>query len=136
MKTVKKNQQDKYINYVKKRLDDWCEWYSQENSFGIGYASYTPEYQLMLLGIVNHRSSWQNFPVNCAAEEIEWLVNEMAQQNLNMATALRYYYFTDGALRTKAKKLSISHSVLKAYVDMAHQWLIGRLSFRFDSTKM
>ncbi len=70
----------------------------------------------------------RNLPENAEAEEIESLINEMAQHNLRMATALRYYYFTSGALRVKAKNLEISHGSFKIYVDMGHQWMVGRLS--------
>ena len=67
-------------------------------------------------------------PSNEEAEEIELLVKEMAEHNNNMALALRCQYFSYGGCRVKAKKLKISHMKYKLYVDMAHQWLIGRLS--------
>jgi hypothetical protein len=62
------------------------------------------------------------------AEEIEKLVREMALQNQSMALALRSYYFNRYSLRKQAKSAGISHTQLKALVDMAKQWVVGRLS--------
>ncbi len=52
--------------------------------------------------------------------------------NPTMTRALRFYYFQRGSLRYKAKKLAISHTQFKYYVDMAHQWLLGCLSGRHE----
>lgn len=79
-------------------------------------------------GNAQHSSGPKPLPCNEAAEEIEDLVKQMAEQNLTMADALRCQYFVTGTLRTRAARLKISHSHFKYYVDMAHQWLAGRLS--------
>lgn len=117
--------------YVKERLYDWADWYSRGNLYGLGYPDRTIEYRLMREGGLLIRGTGKKSPpTNAAAEEIEQCVNEMGQQNALMALALRYHYFTYGSLRKKSKSLGISHVQFKIYVDMAKQWLTGRLSQR------
>lgn len=122
------------IKYVKERLFRWAEFYSRGNFYGIGFSNCTIEYRLMKEGHVVKN----NFQSNCIyvdedAEEIEKLVKEMSQHDDSMALALRCYYFEKGGLRIKAKNINISHMQLKYYVDMAHQWLAGRLSNNANS---
>jgi hypothetical protein len=118
-----------FINYVEGRLNQWAEWYSRGNWNGLGYPSCSIEYRLMTEGFVERTSyASRTLSFHEEAEEVEMLVNEMSKQNHHMALALRCHYFTRGGLRTKAKKIEISHMQFKHYVDMAHQWLAGRLS--------
>ncbi len=117
-----------FVKYVEERLQQWAEWYSRGNLYGIGYPIYTVEYRLMTEGIVVRSTGPKPMPFNEEADEIEILIKEMAQQNQKMALALRCQYFSSGALRVKAKKLHISHSQFKYLLDLAHQWLAGRLS--------
>jgi len=119
---------DTFMHYLEERLNQWADWYSRGNFYGLGYPPYSTEYRLMTEGIVHRSDGSKRLPVNEAAEEIEALVKEMAHYNQVMALALRYQYFLTGGFRIKAVKLKISHSLFKYYVDMAHQWLAGRLS--------
>ncbi len=114
--------------YVQRRLQEWAEWFSRGNFYGLGYPSCSIEYRLMREGSITKHSGSRPLPCNTEAEEIEKLVKELSEQNNNLAIALRCFYFTNGSLRVKAKNVAISHVYLKYYVDMAHQWLMGRLS--------
>lgn len=67
-------------------------------------------------------------PNNQNAEEIEFLVNEMFGQNNKMALALRIHYFGKRKSRDRSIELEISATRFRIYVDMARQWLAGRLS--------
>jgi hypothetical protein len=117
-----------FVKYVEERLQQWAEWYSRGNLYGLGYPPYTLEYRLMTEGIVVRSTGPRPIPSHEEAEEMENLVKEMSHQNHKMALALRCQYFSSGALRIKAKKLHISHNQFKYYVDLGHQWLAGRLS--------
>jgi hypothetical protein len=124
---------EKFIKYVDQRLDQWAAWYSSGNSYGLGYPRRSMEHVLMTEGIVSRSNTPKFLPCNEDAEEIEALVVEMAKQNKKMALILRYYYFEPGALRIKAENFSANYSSIswkkfKDYVDMARQWMAGRLS--------
>lgn len=119
---------DKFMKYLEERLYQWAEWYSRGNLYGLGYPPCSLEYRIMTEGTIIRSTGSRSLPTNAAAEEIENLVREMSQQNQTMALALRCQYFNRGSLRIKAKRLNISHTQFKHYVDMAHQWLAGRLS--------
>lgn len=125
--TMKKTK-DQFIEYVEERLQQWAEWFSAGNFYGVGFPRCSIEYRIMTEGHVIRSTAEKSFQINSEAEEIEEMVNEMAIQNKNMALALRCHYFTQGSLRFKAKKAEISHMQFKYYVDMAHQWLVGRFS--------
>lgn len=117
--------------YVKQRLYDWADWYSRGNLHGLGYPDRTIEYRLMKEGgVLIKGTGHKSPPTNESAEEIERLVNEMARQNEAMALALRYQYFNHGNLNKKAETLGISRTRFKNYLEMAHQWMAGRLSVR------
>jgi hypothetical protein len=119
-----------FMHYLEERLYQWADWYSRGNFYGLGYPSCSMEYRMMTEGVVARNSRPKPLPSNEAAEEIEKLVKEMTEYNQTMANALRCQYFLPGSLRSKATKLDISHSHFKHYVDMAHQWLAGRLTTR------
>ena len=69
-------------------------------------------------------------PENAEAEEIEALVSEIARQTPKLAQALRAQYFDRGTLPFKARKIGVSRTQFKVYVDMGKQWLAGRLSIK------
>lgn len=122
-----------FIKYVEQRLDEWATWYSSGNSYGLGFPRRSIEHILMTEGIVPTSTKPQLLPCNEDAEEIEALVVEMGKQNNKMAYILRHHYFEPGALRAKAVCFSeihskVSYNKFKVYVDMAKQWLAGRLS--------
>lgn len=115
-------------HYLEERLYIWAEWYSRGNFYGLGYPSCSIEYRLMREGVLTRSTAPRPLPSNELAEEIEALVSEMNRYNHQMAMALRHQYFNRGSLRAKAKEMQISHMQFKRYVDMAEQWLIGRLT--------
>jgi hypothetical protein len=121
---------DNFMHYVERRLDHWAKWYSSGNSYGLGYPSEKIEYVLMTVGIMVKSTAAKPVPSDEEAEEIEALVTEMAIQNDKIASALRSQYYGNGLLADRAKKLGISYPQFKIYVDMARQWLAGRLSAR------
>jgi hypothetical protein len=118
---------DKFMFYVDKRLKEWVEWYSSDHS-GLGYPSRSIEYVLMTEGIVHRSPGTRVLLSNEEAEEIESLVVEMESYNKRMAIALRTQYFGKRKTRDRSDELKLSASRFRAYVEMAHQWLAGRLS--------
>lgn len=120
---------EQMLVYVERRLDEWARWYSRGNLPGLGYPPCSLEYRLMKAGGVRTQAPGQRFsPVNESADAMEKLVQEMALQNALMALALRRYYFHHRSLRTQATHVGVSYGKLKALVDMAKQWIVGRLS--------
>lgn len=119
---------ESFMQYLENRLEQWADWYLRGNFYGLGYPNCALEYRLLREGNIQRHSGPPRLRSNEAAEEIEDLVKQMAEYNLIMANALRCQYFMTGTLRTRAVHLKISHTHFKHYVDMAHQWLAGRLS--------
>jgi hypothetical protein len=122
------NIDENFLEYVEERLDQWAKWFSHGNSYGLSFSPCSIEYRLMTVGIINKNPGPKPLPYNEEAEEIEMLVNEMSKQNKMMADVLRYNYFTQGAVRSKAKQLDIPRLNFERNVEMARQWLAGRLS--------
>lgn len=118
------------LKAVQTRLEEWAEWYSRGQVYGLGYSSCRLDYRIMT-SVQTHRKGGQSLPSHPAAEEIESWVCEMAQHNQLMALALRAHYFHGGSLRAKAALLKISHTQFKFQVSMGEQWLAGRLSSRY-----
>lgn len=119
---------NEFLKYIEQRLEQWADWYSRGNWYGLGYPVCSIEYRIMKEGILSKNTGYRSLPDNKEAEEIEKLVNEMSEYNKIMALAIRCHYFSCGGLRTKAGKIKVSHMQYKSYVDMAHQWIVGRLS--------
>lgn len=105
------------------------DWFIRGNDFGLGYPRCSIEYRMRTEGRMQKRRGIKPMPCNEPAEEIEAFIKEMAEHhNRLMADALRCQYLVTGTLRTKAARLQMSHSGFKALIDMAEQWLAGRLS--------
>lgn len=124
---------EKTLNYVEYRLQQWADWYTRGNLYGIGYPSTSTEYRLMTEGNIVRNPGAILAPTHDGAEEMEILVKKMSEQNRVMALVLRCHYFTHDSLRLKANYLKkydihISHNHFKQYVDMAKQWIIGYFS--------
>lgn len=117
-----------FLEYVDERLQQWAEWYSRDNLFGLGYPSCSIEYRLMTEGVIVKTTGPKSLPSNEEAEEIELLVNEIAKQNERIALALRCQYFGHRRSRERAKSLGVSYAQFRIYVDLGRQWLAGRLS--------
>lgn len=117
------------ILYINNRLNYWAKWYTYHGDFGLGFPHKSREGQLMDNGGLVSSGSTRNYiPSNATAEETEILVKELAKQNAKLAEALREYYFGVGNMIYKAKRLGLSTSHFKVYVDMGKYWLIGRLT--------
>lgn len=117
-----------FAHYLEIRLEQWASWYLRGNFYGLGYSHCALEYRLLWEGNIQRNNGPRPLASNKAAEEIEELVKQMAEYNSTMAKALRCQYFVSGTLRTRSARLQMSHSHFKHCVDMAHQWLAGRLS--------
>ena len=117
-----------FMIYVERRLEHWARWFSSGNYYGLGYHSESIEYVLMTVGIMIKSTAPKPLPSDEEAEEIEAIVREMAEYNEKMATMLRIHYFGNGLVCERARKLGMSYARFRAYVDMARQWLAGRLS--------
>jgi hypothetical protein len=118
---------ESYMDYVEKRLEDWARWFSMHNDPGLGFHSYTREYVLMTLGTIVQTSSIKPIPCNEEAEEIEYIVSEMATYNDKMAKILCTQYIGKGSVSERAKKLGISYARFRSYVDMARQWVAAKI---------
>lgn len=118
----------KIVIYINERLSQWAHWYIYYADFGLGFRHKSTVGQLIDGGGVVIRSTLNYIPSNPLAEEMEILVHELAEQNYRLADALREYYFGSGNMVCKAKRVGLSTTHFKVYVDAAKQWLIGRLS--------
>jgi hypothetical protein len=121
-----------FMNYVEKRLHHWARWYSQGNFNGLGFPSENIAYVLMTVGALIKSTGAKPLPCDEEAEEIETLVTEMAKHNINMASALRVNYFTRKKARARSDVIDASPAQFKIYIQMAKQWLAGRLSATYS----
>lgn len=118
--------------YLESRLQEWAEWLRTGNFLNIGYQRQS-SIAMFSEGksIDKTRKSKTTVDVNAQAEEIEKMISEMAQYRPTMADCLRYHYLNQQSLRNSAKKLGISHTQYKLHVQMAKEWLVGRMSVIF-----
>ena len=123
---------DKYDNfddYLEDRLAEWGEWLRTGNSLGIGYSSQSILALIREGRIISRSKNFSSvLETNERAEEIEKLIAEMAKYKFEMAQVLRCYYLDNLSLRSNARKLGVSHMQYNLYLQMAKQWLVGRLS--------
>jgi hypothetical protein len=122
------NTEEDFMNYVEQRLEHWAHWFSSDNHYGMGFHSHTIEYILMTVGVMIKSTGIKPLSCDEEAEEIEHLVNEMCKQNFKMAMALRIQYFCKRKSRERVRELDISASKFRILVEMAKQWIAGRLS--------
>lgn len=117
------------MEYIELRLEIWAKWYASIMDSGLGYPKQSLESRALENGGVLVRSFGpKSLPSNESAEEIESLVCQLAKQNSKLATALREFYFGQGTVKQRAKKINTSSTQFRVFVDMAKQWLIGRLT--------
>jgi len=114
-----------FADYVEFRLQEWAEWFSRGNFYGIGYPSSTIEYRLMTEALIFQQKGHKSLHCHHDAEEIESLVCEIRHQNNKMALALRYHYFNYHDYKST---LLISRTQFQNYLGMGRQWIAGRLS--------
>ena len=124
-----------FIDYVEKRLEHWAQWYSLGNHYGLGYKSESIAHVLMTIGVMIKSTGINSLPCDKEAEEIETLICDLHKQNEGLAHALHIHFLTEGSIRSKAKKFAIDRDRLSYNLDMARQWLAGRLSAKRINTK-
>jgi len=137
---MKNNDEINYFDaYLESRLDEWAEWLKTGNQFGLGYPK-NSSFTLIQEGRVinqNKRNCYhKTVESHEQAEEIEKMMAEMSQYKPIMASCLRNYYLDQLSLRSSAKRLNISHTQFKAYVQMGKQWLAGRFNGKADKTNV
>lgn len=116
---------DSLLQAVKRRCEEWAEWYSTGQPYGLGYPTVAWEYRFLPSG---SRAGFPPLPTHEAAEEMEQWVKDMACHHPQMACVLRCYYFEAHTLRRGAQQLGMSLTPFKWHLEMAHHWLAGRLS--------
>lgn len=126
---------NKFIQYLDHRINRWVNYYSKDNFYGIGFSDRSLIHHLMVEGIVIS-STAPKLMGDEDAEEIESMVCEMNFYNSKMATALRLHYFHSNKSQfMQAQELNISKARFRSYVEMAYQWLAGRLFGIYDAYK-
>lgn len=119
------------LRYVEYRLEEWAHWYSRGCYMGLGYPNQSTiaalkEYQ----GVMIKTQGIKPIATNEQAEEIEDLMKELALQNKRLTDVLRQNYFGVGTAAYKAEQVGLSYAHFKVQLDMAKQWLAGRLTGR------
>lgn len=115
--------------YLETRLQEWAEWLRTGNFLNIGYQRQSSIAMFSEGKSINQTGKCKTtVDVNAQAEGIEKMIVEMAQYKPIMADCLRYHYLNQKSLRKSARSLGISHTHYKLYVQMAKQWLVGRLN--------
>ena len=114
--------------YVENRLEEWAEWFSGGNWYGLGFSNCSIVHRLMTEGVIVKAERAVNISSNKSAEEMENLIQEMWKQNEDLANALRINYLTKGSIRFKAIKFSCDRRELASFLNMARYWLAGRLT--------
>ena len=115
--------------YLEARLQEWAEWLRTGNFLNIGYQRQSSIAMFSEGKSINQSGKLKTtVDVNVEAEEIEKMITEMARYKPIMADCLRYHYLNQQSLRNSAKKLGVSHTQYKLYVQMAKQWLVGRVT--------
>ena len=129
----KENNNNNKINkidvYLEARLQEWSEWLTIGNELNIGYHSRSSIAMFADGKISNQKNNYspKSISVNEHAEEIESMIVDLAKYKPIMADCLRYHYLNQASLRVSAKKLNISYTHYKFYIQMAKQWLVGRM---------
>ncbi len=114
--------------YLERRLQEWAEWLKTGNFLNIGYHRQSSIAMFHQGKAINqNRKSKASVDAHEDAEEIEKMIVQMKNYKPLMADCLRHYYLSQMSLRESAKKFGISHAQYGVYLQMAKQWLIGRL---------
>ena len=114
--------------YLEDRLLEWGEWLKTGNYYNIGYPRQSSIAMFAEGRCINQGlKSRPTLDTHEAAEEMEKLVTTMAHYNPLMANCLRRYYLDQLSLRSSAQKMGVSHTQFKLYVQLAKQWLVGRM---------
>jgi hypothetical protein len=103
-------------------------WYVRNDNASLGFPNHCASYRLMTYGNVIQSSSQSNLSYNEEAEEIENFIREMREYHKQMAQALRIQYVSNKSYKERAIEMKISYAQFKIFVEMARQWVAGRLS--------
>ncbi len=121
--------QNNILAYVEHRLEEWADWFSRGCDLGLGYPKQsTVAWLKENVGILTKAQGSKPLATHEQAEEMERLIVELALQNPRLARALRQQYLNNNNARQKARNMGLSYAHFKVQVDMAKQWLAGRLS--------
>jgi hypothetical protein len=127
--TLLSRQQNDALAYVECRLEEWADWYSRGCDLGLGYPRQSTIAGLLdNQGVLTKAQGRKPLPTHERSEEIEAFIIELVQQNSRIAKALCQFYLGKGSMTQKARVLGISYAYFKMHVDMAKQWLAGRLT--------
>lgn len=118
--------------YVERRLEEWANWYLYYGDFSLGFPKENLVSKLVKYGgHIIRLTRCPDLNSNKEAEEIENYVIELTRQNKVLAKVLREQYFGLGNAHSKAERLKISYPLFRQSLDMAKQWMMGRLSSKF-----
>ncbi len=130
------------LRYVDHRLEEWANWYSQDDLPRLGHSPVTIEYKLMTTGQAPKATPGPKpVPVNPAAEEIEAIIRIMAVQDkegARYAEALRERYLRRkrNTLRESAKKMAVTKRAFEHYVKAAYLWLASWFTAQYAARLM
>lgn len=122
---------ESFEKYVEHRLEEWAEWFNRKVNDGIGFPPHSVEYRLMTEAIIEKTHGPKPLECHTDAEEMESLVKVLSEHNPKTALALRIHYFGRRKSRDRSEELKVSATRFRIYVDMARQWLAGRLSAKY-----
>jgi hypothetical protein len=115
--------------YVEQRLLEWAEWVAKGCGSGIGFSSKNLLAKIAELGGLWIRGTGRHyFPNHPAAEEIEFLVQQLAEQQPGRAKVLRICYLYPEVPEEKAKQSGYSPSQYYFQLKLAHEWFVGYFS--------
>lgn len=121
-----RNKSNKLVQ-IEYRLSVWARWYSQVITGELGYSN-LPIDEIMKTGGWIRQTRRREIHVNEMAERMDAALQQLRQDNLELAKALYAFYILPGLLRDKARQLGLSHSCFKRRVEMAKTWLVAWFS--------
>ncbi|MEE8057202.1 MAG: hypothetical protein V3T17_05130 [Pseudomonadales bacterium] len=118
------------IKYICYRLREWAKWRVYDNLPNIGYPSMSVEGRLMTYGTASgkDKTSQRSHRPHPAAEQIEDLLQEMRYYHAIEMKIISIEYLRSGTQEEKSRRMRMSASQYKTYLNLARAWLAGRLS--------
>lgn len=112
--------------YIKKRFEDWAEWYQKSSIDGLGY----PRRNIIARlkeegGVLINGTGQKPDMINHSAEEIEMLLAKLFQQRPQHVEVLRIYYLNPHSYVRIAKEKGYSRARYFVYLGLAHEWVKG-----------
>lgn len=114
--------------YVEERLIEWAEWYKKGGDSGIGFSHRNMLARLREEGgLLISGTGAKSLASHPAAEEIEYLVRELAKRHFDRAKALQIYYFYPIEHELKAKRSGFKKTQYYTHLSLAREWIKGYL---------